>query len=435
MIAPKLVVIERLINKYFKDKAGSILPIFAVVMIPVMTAAGAAIDYSVADTVRSSMQAALDAGILAGGKDGSTNWTQTASDVFNANLEKRLRSGITFVSSFSRKEGLIFEGSASAAVPTAFLGIIHVPSLNVSVKTAAVSSEPDNSCILTLDHGQPASHVSLTLNGAPIINLSGCSIRSNTALDCNGHDGNVTKAIAAGVADGCGKPNSYSPAVPDIYAGLASKITPQCGASRPGATWAAGVLPAGPAIKTVLNEGRLEYRICGDLTLTGDGFLTGSAPSSDAMIVVENGSLNISDNASISIARTAVILTGDNSFPSTVNFPTGNGKAAKLSLAPPLDADNPWQGVALYQDPKLTKSVDNKWGPGADFNADGLVYLGNSNVVTDGNTASSNAKCSKFVMNSFTTNGKVSLNFDQSIASCAAIGLKQWGGVVVHLIK
>jgi hypothetical protein len=36
-------------------------------------------------------------------------------------------------------------------------------------------------------------------------------------------------------------------------------------------------------------------------------------------------------------------------------------------------------------------------------------------------------------MNSFTTNGSVSLDFDQSIASCAAIGLKQWGGVVVHL--
>lgn len=55
--------------------------------------------------------------------------------------------------------------------------------------------------------------------------------------------------------------------------------------------------------------------------------------------------------------------------------------------------------------------------------------------MTDGNTSSSNAKCSKFVMNSFVTNGKVNLDFDQSVASCAAIGLKQWGGIVVHLVN
>jgi len=55
--------------------------------------------------------------------------------------------------------------------------------------------------------------------------------------------------------------------------------------------------------------------------------------------------------------------------------------------------------------------------------------------VTDGNTSSSNSKCSKFVMNSFTTNGSVNLDFDQSVLSCAQIGLKQWAGIIVRLIK
>jgi hypothetical protein len=141
----------------------------------------------------------------------------------------------------------------------------------------------------------------------------------------------------------------------------------------------------------------------------------------------------MANNANVWVARTGIVLTGDNSVASAINFPNGNGKSSKLTLSPPIEASNPWQGVALYQDPALTNNIDNKWGPGADFNADGLVYLGNSNVVTDGNTASSNAKSSKFVMNSFTTNGSVSLDFDQSVASCAAIGLKQWGGITVRL--
>ena len=151
--------------------------------------------------------------------------------------------------------------------------------------------------------------------------------------------------------------------------------------------------------------------------------------------MIENGSLNVANNASINTVKTAIVMTGDNSAASSINFPNGNGKSASLSLSPPTDLANPWQGVALYQDPKLTNNVNNTWGPGANFNADGLVYLGNSNVVTDGDTASSNAKCTKFVMNQFTTNGHVDLNFTQSASTCAAIGLKQWGGSIVHLTR
>jgi hypothetical protein len=437
MFADIGIGLKSLLAEFRCNCAGAIAPIFALAMLPVMTAVGAAIDYSSANKIRSSMQVALDTAMLAGAKDGSSNWAQVALDVFSANVAKQASTGISFATSFSQSQGSAYQGVVSASVPTSFLGLIHISSLHVGVRTTAIASEPDNSCILTLDHGQPASHVALTLNGAPIINLSGCSIRSNTALDCNGHDGNATKSIAGGAIFGCGNPRPYAGAVPDTYAPLASNITTQCGTSRPGLAWPAGAVPTGSAIKTVTINGRTEYHICGDLTLSGTGSLTGSAPSSDSLIVIENGSLNVADNASVSVARMAIVMTGDNTVPGTgtVNFPNGNGKEAKLTLSPPLDPSNPWQGVALYQDPKLTNNVDNKWGPGADFNADGLVYLGNSNVVTDGNTASSNAKCSKFVMNSFTTNGKVSLDFDQTVASCAAIGLKQWGGIVVHLTQ
>jgi hypothetical protein len=118
-----------------------------------------------------------------------------------------------------------------------------------------------------------------------------------------------------------------------------------------------------------------------------------------------------------------------------LEFPNGAGKQGALTLSQPLEASNPWQGVALFLDPKLTKDVNNKWGPGANFSADGLVYLGNSNLVTDGNTSSSNAKCTKLVMNQFTTNGHVQLDFDQTVESCAKIGMKQWGGIIVHLLQ
>jgi Flp pilus assembly protein TadG len=424
---------KSLLTEFRSNCAGAIAPIFALAMLPVMTAVGAAVDYSSANKIRSSMQVALDSAMLAGAKDGSSNWSQVALNVFTANVAKQAGAGISFSTSFSQSSGSVYQGAVSASVPTAFLGLVHISSLHIGVTTTAIASEPDNSCVLTLDKGQPTSHVALTLNGAPVVNLSGCSIRSNTALNCNGHDGNATKSIAGGAISACGNPKPYAGSVPDIYGSMASNITTQCGTSRPGVNWTAGTIPTGSGVQTVTVNGRTEYHICGDLNLSGTGSLTGSTPTADALIVIENGSLNVANNAAVSVARTGIVLTGDNSVPSAVNFPNGNGKTGSLTLSPPLDPSNPWQGVALFQDPKLTNNVDNKWGPGTDFNADGLVYLGNSNVVTDGNTSSANAKCSKFVMNSFTTNGKVTLDFDQTVASCAAIGLKQWGGITVHL--
>jgi putative Flp pilus-assembly TadE/G-like protein len=419
--------------EFLRDSRGSIAPLAALALIPVITAAGGAVDYSRANSFRTKLQSALDAAVLAGARDGSAGWDQQARNTFDANMQNKLGLSLQTTVSFDGGSGGSYRGSAVATIQTAFLGIVGISSYDVAVKANAISAEGDNSCILTLDKGQPSTHVSLSLNGAPVIDLSGCSIRSNTALDCNGHDGNLTKAIAGGMAAGCSNPKSYSATVPDIHAPLASNITPQCGSSQLGVTWTAGALPSSAGFKTVSNLGRTEYHVCGDLTLEGTGNLMGVAPGSDALIVIENGSLNLSNNASIAVTRMGIVLTGDNSVPAQINFPNGNGKVAKLALSPPLEQNNPWQGVALYLDPKLTKNVDNKWGPGADFSADGLVYLGNSNVVTDGNTTSNNAKCSKFVMNQFRTNGSVRLDFDQSATSCAAIGLKQWGGVVVHL--
>jgi hypothetical protein len=423
--------------RFIKRADGAIAPTFAFALIPIATAVGAAVDYSRANNVRTELQAALDSAVLAGAQDAGDNWIQIATSVYTSNLAgKGMIPASTPV--FTIHSPSIYFGTAAADVPTSILGIVHIDKIKVSVNAGAVGSHPDNSCILTLDKGQPASHVALTLNGAPVVNLTGCSIRSNTSVDCNGHDGNMTETFAAGSASGCGHPTSGATTVPDIYASLATNITPQCGSSHPGVTWHPGTLPSGSAFKTVDKGSYVEYHVCGELEVSGTGYLTpgGSTPTKDYVIVIENGNLKIEDNADIKTMRTAIVMTGDNTRSSQIDFPTGNSKNATLTLEPPSGASNPWQGVSLYVDPKLTNhsNIDNRWGPGATFNADGLVYMGNSNVVTDGNTSSSNAQCTKFVMNQFTTNGAVELNFSQA-GNCGGLGLRQWAGQPVRLVQ
>jgi Flp pilus assembly protein TadG len=428
--------VTRAIYQLAKNRRGSVAVQFAVAVVPILGMVGAAVDYSRANQYRANLQAAMDLAVLAGGKDGSSSWTQIASDSFSANVASAASGGSASAPVFSKPTSTTYKGNVTATVPTTFLKILKYETISVGVSATAASSPPDNSCILTLDHGKPTSDVALSLNGAPVVNLSGCSLRSNTSMSCNGHDGNNTAAYAAGSASGCGHPSSGAAVVPDIYTSLASNIQTMC-TSYPGASWTPGATPSGSGVKTrsvtVGSSSYTEYHICGDLALSGTGYLTGSSPGADTVVVIENGSLNVANGASISAARTALVLTGDNSVASQINFPNGNGKSATLNLSPPTGVDNPWQSVALYQNPNLTKLVDEKWGPGADFSANGLVYLPNANVVTDGNMGSANSQCSKFVMNTLTTNGSVNLDMDQSIPACSALGLKQWTGIVVYL--
>jgi len=191
-------------------------------------------------------------------------------------------------------------------------------------------------------------------------------------------------------------------------------------------------------IKVVTGGAYTEYHVCGNLTLSGTGYLNdgGSSPTSDTIIVIENGGLKFNSGANISTARTAIILTGTASTTSIIDFPNGNGQSATLSLSPPITAANPWRGMSLYQDPVMLTNVDNGWGPGATFNADGIVYLPNSDVELQGVAQSGNTyKCSKFVTKSFTTKGSVNLNFSQVKEGCEVIGMKQWADIPIHLVK
>ena len=414
-------------------KDGNVAMVFGLALLPLMTGVGAAVDYSRANAGRAAMQSALDSALLAGAKDGSDSWTTVALKVFKTNVAGKIPS--VGEPSFKKDDddGVTYSGSVSGSIPSSILGVIGIDAIDVTAAGKATAAGADDSCILTLDHGQSRSHASLTLNGAPRVNLTGCSIRSNTSVTCNGHDGDLTKAYASGVAGGCSRPTSNAPVVPDTFKDLATNITSACGVARPGVTWTPGTLPAGPGLVIVSKNGYVEYHVCGDLTLSGTGPLLGNAPATDAVIVIENGNLIIADKASISTTRTAIVLTGDNKWPAKVEFPNGAGKQAKLSLSPPT-GQNPWNAVSLFLDPKLTKDVDNNWGPGAVLNADGLVYLGTSDVVTRGNAGSGNSQCTKFVTNSFVTNGAVDLDFSQK--DCAVATLKQWGGsTIVHLIQ
>jgi hypothetical protein len=422
-----------LLSRFRRNQQGQIAVVFALAVIPIIGGVGAAVDYSRANNSRTALQQATDSAVLAAAKDGTSNWKSVAENIFKGNLATK--GAVVGIPTFTVSNA-IYSGTATGTVKTAFLGLVNINEMPISVHSSATRRHLNNGpCLIALDTGAPVSDVAITFNGAPNVNLDGCTIRFNTSMACHGHGTEATAAIAVGSATGCSNQQSNASPLPDIYAPLASNISTVCGSSAPGGSWSPGSPPPPPIMKPISKGNYNEYHVCGDLTLSGNGYLFGASPGSDAVIVIENGSLTLASTASISTVRTTIVLTGNNTSPSAINFPNGGGNASTLSLSPSTDASNPWQGVSLYQDPALTNSIDENWGAGATFTADGVVYFPKANVTISGNSASNVSSCTVFVANTVKTNGSVNLSFSRKSDGCVQLGVKQYDDVVAYLLK
>jgi Flp pilus assembly protein TadG len=75
--------IGSLSRHFLWQSGGSVAPLLALALVPIIGSVGAAVDFSRASDVRAKLQAAVDAAVIAGAHDGTANWTQTALNVFN----------------------------------------------------------------------------------------------------------------------------------------------------------------------------------------------------------------------------------------------------------------------------------------------------------------------------------------------------------------
>src|SRR5262245_20088275 len=74
------------LRRFRAEEGGNIAIIFGLVTISVLTAVGAALDSSRASSAKTVIQMALDAALLAGARDGTSNWVNVATNVFTSNL-------------------------------------------------------------------------------------------------------------------------------------------------------------------------------------------------------------------------------------------------------------------------------------------------------------------------------------------------------------
>ena len=267
-------------------------------------------------------------------------------------------------------------------------------------------------CLLALANSGMSNAIRTT--GAPSPDLSGCSVKSNTSGNCNGHDLGADYGDAVGTMDDCGKvQNSGMPATADPYAGLAANIPSY---SCPGGY---GTITNWTGTRNLSGN----VVICGELRLTGT--VTVNAPSG-AVLIIANGRLNTNGFTirTASGSKLTIVFTGTNGG-SYLHYPSGSGT---IDIAAPTSG--PWSGVMMYQDPKLTTGVDiTSAGTSPRWNITGLVYLPHASVTLNGavNKSTYGASCFVLVVDDILIRGSANI---LPKGGCAAAGLSMPMGSV-----
>ncbi|MEW6768379.1 MAG: TadE/TadG family type IV pilus assembly protein [Pseudomonadota bacterium] len=179
-------------REFVADKKGNIAVIFAITAVPILGVVGAAVDYSIANKVRTQLEAAQDSAVLlaVSKSEQAVSASQAKSDAiayFNGVLNFEHLTATINLNVVDGANGRTATSSFSSVVKTNFLNIIGFPTLSVSDTSSATVGLPIYSDFyLLLDNspsmgvGATASDINTMVNNTPDQCAFACHDLSNS---------------------------------------------------------------------------------------------------------------------------------------------------------------------------------------------------------------------------------------------------------------
>ena len=142
---PAVVRLQSLLGSFGRSDRGNIAVLFAIAVVPVISFVGAAVDYTRANTARTSMQAAMDSTSLMLAKDlqdGTINTsqiTQKAQDYFRALYNnpdaKSVGVNATYTAASGNGSKIVINGNGK--IDTSFMRLVGVPDIGFNVSATS----------------------------------------------------------------------------------------------------------------------------------------------------------------------------------------------------------------------------------------------------------------------------------------------------------
>jgi Flp pilus assembly protein TadG len=183
-----------LLSRFFRDKRASIVPLFALAIVPITGLVGAAVDYTRAAAARTAMQVALDSTALAVAKNAANeNADQiqaNADSYFKALFNRPEAQNVTVKATYDSASGSKVVVSASANIQTYFMSVMGYSTLPIAANSTSVWGNTRLRVALALDvTGSMASNNKMTAMKAATHNLL------KTLKDAAQKDGDVYVSI------------------------------------------------------------------------------------------------------------------------------------------------------------------------------------------------------------------------------------------------
>ena len=142
---PAVVRLQSILGSFGRSDRGNIAVLFAIAVVPVISFVGAAVDYTRANTARTSMQSAMDSTSLMLAKDlqdGTINTsqiTQKAQDYFKALYTnpdaKSVGVNATYTAAAGNGSKIVINGNGK--IDTSFMRLVGIPDINFNVNATS----------------------------------------------------------------------------------------------------------------------------------------------------------------------------------------------------------------------------------------------------------------------------------------------------------
>jgi Flp pilus assembly protein TadG len=160
MPAPRLADrVTTLLSRFRHDKRANIAVTFTIALVPILTALGCAVDYSLATRLKAKLQSAADAASVAAIAKNSLGFIQASSmtsdgtvtagqtdaiNVFNGNINGVTGANVAAPTATVTKTGIKLTSVVqfSAVMPTNFLKAVGFPTITVSGSSSSTASFP-----------------------------------------------------------------------------------------------------------------------------------------------------------------------------------------------------------------------------------------------------------------------------------------------------
>jgi len=358
--------------RHFRSAScGNVGVMFALSLVPITGAVGAAVDYSQSSSIKAAMQAAADSAALGGIKAAATLTpavvTSTAVGMFNASFN---RTGVTPSpgATYDPASGTLTVTAAASFTPQ-FMKLVGVSTMHISVTSKAKLGGSATWPVCVLITNPTAGHTLLVQSGASI-DFTNCMVQVNTAN---------WDAVEARDTSYIHSTNGVNCFTGDIHYG---DVTPpkQVTCTMLPDPYASYVVPSNnPCTYTntqvSANATLTAGTYCGGLKITNSANVT----LSPGIYYIQNGDFTIDKSANVTGNGVTFLISGQSS---NLNFST----TGTITMSPYTDPSaGQWAGMLFFWDQPSTSKGSTETFANGTMNFSGIMYFVGQTVAISNN--------------------------------------------------